>query len=42
MLDTNFVRLPTKNFQPLPHNTGYKIGAVSRITGIGSETIRAW
>ncbi len=42
MLDTNFARLPTKTFQPLPHNTGYKIGAVSRITGIGSETIRAW
>lgn len=25
-----------------PEITGYKIGAVSRITGIGSETLRAW
>ncbi|MEM7401972.1 MAG: MerR family transcriptional regulator [Pseudomonadota bacterium] len=42
MLDTNFANPQLNVHQSLSGNTGYKIGAVSRITGIGSETIRAW
>ncbi len=42
MLNTNFSIPPINDIESLPSNTGYKIGAVSRITGIGSETLRAW
>ncbi len=42
MLDTNITAPHTNSFQSLPMDTGYKIGAVARITGIGPETIRAW
>ncbi len=42
MLNTNFATLPIQRFESLQNKAGYKIGAVSRITGIGSETLRAW
>ncbi len=42
MLITDFAEQPIEGIQPSPKNMVYKIGAVSRITGIGSETLRAW
>ena len=42
MLLTDFASQQIDDIKPSPKNMGYKIGAVSRITGIGSETLRAW
>jgi DNA-binding transcriptional MerR regulator len=42
MLITDFAEDNIKGIQPNPESMVYKIGAVSRITGIGSETLRAW
>lgn len=42
MLVTNFEELPIEGVKPDTKNMAYKIGAVSRITGVGSETLRAW
>lgn len=42
MLITNFAEQNIEGIQPSPKDMIYKIGAVARITGIGSETLRAW
>ncbi len=42
MLITDFEDNHTESITPNTKNMVYKIGAVSRITGIGSETLRAW
>ena len=42
MFAKNFATIPTNDLKSISNTTGYKIGAVSRITGIGSETLRAW
>ncbi|MFK7816605.1 MAG: MerR family transcriptional regulator [Gammaproteobacteria bacterium] len=42
MLITDFAEHHIEGVKPDSNNMVYKIGAVSRITGIGSETLRAW
>jgi DNA-binding transcriptional MerR regulator len=42
MLDTLITDIQTRKESINQNTEGYKIGAVSRITGIGTETLRAW
>lgn len=42
LITNNAKQQHIEDIKPSPQDMSYKIGAVSRITGIGSETLRAW